>query len=79
MRSNYKVSPGRIRVRSNYKISPGHLDLDNDADWLLVLHPVTPTEMESLRVARVIDRARVVIFKVCTERKTVCLHPEHSR
>ena len=32
------------------------------ADWLHALHPVTPTEtqMESLRVAGAIDRAKVV-------------------
>ena len=47
------------------------LNIDNDDDWLMALHPVTPTEMqvESLRVARVIDRAGVVKFRVCTERK----------
>ena len=57
------------------------IKLDDDADWMLALHPVTPTEiqMESLRVARAIDIARVVKFRICTvtEKKTVCLHPEH--
>ena len=33
-------------IKQLIKISSGYLYLDNDADWLLVLHQVTPTEME---------------------------------
>ena len=33
-------------------ISSGHLYLDNDAAWLLALHPVTPTELVSILVAQ---------------------------
>ena len=40
---------GRINKKLKLiKIASGHLDLDNNAVCLLALHPLTPTEMESL-------------------------------